>query len=141
MDTIEWNESLSIGIELIDQQHKTLIERLLAVTEAIEKNQGEGTIAKTLDFLLEYIDLHFSTEEKQMAEHNYPGLDLQKQQHAERDLEPRVHSLRVRAARHRLHYRRAGQGYQEERHRERHQKDDPVDSRAFGEHDEDELDQ
>ena len=83
MEKIAWDNNLSIGIESIDSQHKMLIERLQAVTEAIESNQGEGTIAKTLDFLLDYTDFHFSEEEKQMAEHDYPGLDLQKQQHAE----------------------------------------------------------
>jgi hemerythrin len=81
MEKIEWDGSLSVGIDLIDEQHKMLIQRLKAVTEAIESNQGEGTIAKTLDFLLDYTDFHFSEEEKQMAGHNYPGLDLQKQQH------------------------------------------------------------
>jgi hemerythrin len=83
MEKIEWDESLSVGIDLIDEQHKMLIQRLKAVTEAIESNQGEGTIAKTLDFLLDYTDFHFSEEEEQMARHNYPGLDLQKQQHEE----------------------------------------------------------
>ena len=83
MEKIAWDNNLSIGIESIDSQHKMLIERLQAVTEAIESNQGEGTIAKTLDFLLDYTDFHFSEEEKQMAEHDYPGLDLQKQQHEE----------------------------------------------------------
>jgi hemerythrin len=83
MGKIEWNDNLSIGIETIDWQHKTLIERLQAVAEAIEMNQGEGTIAKTLDFLLDYAGFHFSEEEKLMAEHYYPGLDLQKQQHEE----------------------------------------------------------
>ena len=81
--SIEWNDSLSIGIETIDQQHKTLIERLQAVTEAIEMSQGEGTIAKTLDFLLDYTVEHFSAEEKSMAEHSYPELGHQKRQHAE----------------------------------------------------------
>ncbi len=83
MEKIVWDNNLSIGIDLIDQQHKMLIQRLQAVCEAIESNQGEGTIAKTLDFLLDYADFHFSEEEKQMAEHDYSGLDLQKQQHEE----------------------------------------------------------
>ena len=83
MKKIEWDESLSIGVDLIDGQHKMLIQRLNEVSEAIEMNQGEGTIPKTLDFLIDYTNFHFSTEEKQMAEKNYPGLDLQKQQHEE----------------------------------------------------------
>jgi len=83
MDKIAWDDNLSIGIDSIDQQHKMLIQRLQAVCEAIETNQGEGAIAKTLDFLLDYADFHFTEEEKQMSEHDYPGLDLQKQQHEE----------------------------------------------------------
>ena len=83
MEKIEWDESLSVGIETIDEQHKMLIKRLHDVSEAIEQNQGEGTIAKTLDFLVDYTDFHFSEEEKQMIEHNYPGLAIQQNQHKE----------------------------------------------------------
>ncbi len=83
MEKIQWDDSLSIGVDLIDGQHKMLIRRLNEVSEAIEMNQGEGAIAKTLDFLIDYTKFHFSSEEKQMAEQNYPGLDLQKQQHEE----------------------------------------------------------
>ena len=83
MEKIGWDDSLSIGVEEIDRQHQELIERLDAVTEAIEKNQGEGTIAQTLDFLLDYAVEHFSTEEKFMVENNYPDLEFQKHQHSE----------------------------------------------------------
>lgn len=83
MQKIEWDDKLSVGIDLIDEQHKMLIQRLQDVSEAIELNQGEGTIAKTLDFLVDYTDFHFSEEEKQMAELNYSGLALQQEQHKE----------------------------------------------------------
>jgi hemerythrin len=83
MEKIEWDESFSIGVDLIDGQHKMLIQRLSEVSEAIEMSQGEGSIAKTLDFLIDYTDFHFSSEEKQMAERNYPHLEHQKQQHEE----------------------------------------------------------
>ncbi len=83
MQKIEWDDNLSVGIDLIDEQHKMLIQKLQDVSEAIESNQGEGTIAKTLDFLVDYTDFHFSEEEKQMTELNYPGLALQQAQHKE----------------------------------------------------------
>jgi hemerythrin len=83
MVKISWDDSLSIGVEEIDSQHKQLIEKLDAVTEAIEKNQGEGTIAQTLDFLLDYTVEHFSTEENFMVKHNYPDMEFQKRQHKE----------------------------------------------------------
>lgn len=83
MKKISWDKSLSIGVEEIDRQHQELIEKLDAVTEAVEKNQGEGTIAQTLDFLLDYAVEHFSTEEKFMIKHDYPDLEFQKRQHKE----------------------------------------------------------
>ena len=83
MAEIEWDDSLSIGVKLIDEQHRMLIQRLSDLSKAIEMNQGEVKIAKTLDFMVDYTDFHFSAEEKHMAEQNYPGLEYQKQQHAE----------------------------------------------------------
>ena len=64
MKKIEWDKSLATGIKSIDYEHKMLIERLNAVIEAIDNSQGEGAIAKTLDFLLDYTNFHFSNEEK-----------------------------------------------------------------------------
>ena len=56
---------------------------MVSLTEAIEKHLDEGTIAKTLDFLLDYTNFHFSNEEKFITSHGYPGLELQQKQHAE----------------------------------------------------------
>lgn len=83
MKKIEWDSSLAVGVDTIDEQHKMLIERLNDLSEAIEMTQGEGGVLQTLDFLIEYTDFHFSAEEKYMAEHDYPGLDYQKKQHEE----------------------------------------------------------
>ena len=83
MKKIEWDDSLSVGVDLIDEQHKMLIQRLNDLSAAIEMTQGEGGIVRTLDFLIEYTDFHFSAEEKCMAENDYPGLDHQKKQHEE----------------------------------------------------------
>ena len=83
MNKIEWDKSLATGIKSIDYEHKMLIERLNAVIEAIDQNQGEGAIAKTLDFLLDYTNFHFSNEEKFISGHGYPGLDVQQKQHKE----------------------------------------------------------
>jgi hemerythrin-like metal-binding protein len=83
MEKIEWDQNLSIGIRLIDEQHKALIKRLNDVSVAIEANIGERENSKTLEFLADYADYHFSAEEKQMAEQRYPGLEAQKMKHRE----------------------------------------------------------
>ena len=83
MDKIQWSDSLSVGVELIDKQHKMLIQRLNDMTSAIEESKGPNEIARTLDFLIEYTDFHFSTEEKHMKTNEYPSLEEHMTKHAE----------------------------------------------------------
>lgn len=80
---MQWNESLSVGIELIDAQHKSWIERFNAVSAAIENVQGPQRIAEALTFLGDYTKFHFETEERHMAEHAYPEVEAHKAKHAE----------------------------------------------------------
>ena len=83
MSSIEWDDSLSIGIRQIDDQHKMLIQKLSDLSDAFRFGHEQDKILKTLDFMIEYTDFHFTAEEKTMAEHDYPGLEYQKIQHEE----------------------------------------------------------
>ncbi len=74
MRKIEWDESLSIGVPLIDEQHKTWIKCLADVSAAVELVQGPQRIAEALGFLLDYTRTHFATEEKAMEDNQYAGL-------------------------------------------------------------------
>ena len=81
-NVMEWSENLSIGIDALDEQHKTLIQRLNHVSAALASHQGEKEVASTLEFLIKYTDYHFSKEEEYMKQYNYPGLDEQQEKHA-----------------------------------------------------------
>ncbi len=81
MARIEWDDSLSVGVGLIDEQHKMLIQKLKDLSDAINEGREFNKIMKTLDFMIDYTDFHFSEEEKRMAEHGYPGLADQQNQH------------------------------------------------------------
>ena len=83
MIKIEWNDSLVIGVEEIDEQHKMLIERLKNLADAFEHQQGETEVFKTFEFMSEYTDFHFSSEQEQMKNADYPGLEYQIAQHEE----------------------------------------------------------
>jgi hemerythrin len=72
MERIEWNEDLSVGVEIIDAQHKMLIGRLDDLSKALEQHQEGTLVLKTLDFLSKYTHFHFSEEEKKMRESGYP---------------------------------------------------------------------
>jgi hemerythrin len=83
MVKIEWTDGLATGVELIDNQHKLLLEKLNDISEAIEKEQGVQVITKTLDFMMDYTDFHFGTEEKRMLKTNYPRMEYHKTMHKE----------------------------------------------------------
>ena len=74
MPRIEWDDSFSVGINLIDEQHKMLIERTNAIAEAVEMKRGVGKIMQTLSFMIEYTEFHFSEEEKVMIANDYHKL-------------------------------------------------------------------
>jgi hemerythrin len=83
MAKIEWDDSLSVGVGLIDEQHKMLIQKLQDLSDAINEGREFNKIMKTLDFMIDYTDFHFSEEEKRMSEHGYPGLEDQQNQHGQ----------------------------------------------------------
>ena len=81
METGHWDDSLSIGVRLIDEQHRALIQKLDDVSEATKANVGESEIVKALVFLADYARFHFSSEEEYMTETGYSGLAEQQQMH------------------------------------------------------------
>ena len=83
MKQVEWTRDLSVGIELIDEQHRMLIKCLNDLKVALYHNEGTSKIGSTLDFLIEYTDFHFSAEQRHMAAQGYPELDAHKLKHAE----------------------------------------------------------
>ena len=81
MKRMQWNDSLSVGIEQIDSQHKKWMEHFNNAAEAIEARKTQTQISKTLEFLMDYTEMHFSTEEKYMTELGYAGLQEHKARH------------------------------------------------------------
>ena len=78
-----WNDSLSVGVRLIDDQHKMLLKHLAELSEAVENHHGSSEIAGTLDFLVDYTEFHFSTEEKHMKANDYPKYEQHVAMHGE----------------------------------------------------------
>ena len=73
MEKLKWSDDLSVGVELIDGQHRKWIDYYNSAAEALHSMQGPSRIASTLGFLIDYTEEHFSTEEKYMEEYGYPG--------------------------------------------------------------------
>lgn len=83
MNEVKWTDALSVGVELIDEQHKMLIEHLNNLAKAVEQQHGATEMTDTLGFLIDYTDFHFSMEERNMEAHGYPEFEAHKAKHEE----------------------------------------------------------
>jgi hemerythrin len=78
----DWQESFSVGIKEMDDQHKKLIAIINHLHEAMISGQGKSEIGKIIEEMLEYTKFHFTAEEALMTEYKYPGLPVQKNEHS-----------------------------------------------------------
>ncbi|MBI5485312.1 MAG: hemerythrin family protein [Deltaproteobacteria bacterium] len=79
---IQWRDSLSVGVEVIDKQHKELLMRFDRLLNACEEGQGTAELKKLLAFLEEYVQTHFRYEEALQQLRRYPGYEEHRAQHA-----------------------------------------------------------
>ena len=78
-----WDDSLLLGLEEVDLQHKSIFEQFARFSEAIQEGSPEDILQEMVVFLSEYAQFHFATEEKIMAEYDYPKLEEQRREHAD----------------------------------------------------------
>ena len=70
-ELIKWIEAYSVGIEIIDNQHKELI-RLINKLYNLYLNKETDNVFEIISALQDYTNYHFKTEEKLFKEKNYP---------------------------------------------------------------------
>jgi hemerythrin len=68
----EWTESLSVGIDEIDTQHKEIFRIVAEFIASAGNNNDCEELAKVMKFLEEYVVVHFALEENFMVQCNYP---------------------------------------------------------------------
>ena len=79
--TLQWTKSLSVGVEIIDAQHRELFRRFGDLIDACHEHHGEEKIAELLAFLDEYVIFHFGEEQKLMTHYEYPGFESHRREH------------------------------------------------------------
>ena len=77
----EFDETLVTGNEMIDGQHKGLIDKINKLLDSCEVGNDKLTAIKTLDYLADYTDFHFGEEEKLQESISYPGIEQHKKEH------------------------------------------------------------
>ena len=81
MQDIKWTEDLSVGVKVLDDDHKHLIKILNTLFAAGLAGVADAMLSKTLDELEEYTHKHFDREIQFLEEHEYPSLEPHKFQH------------------------------------------------------------
>ena len=66
-----WNDSYKTGVELIDRQHKKLVDILNQLDESLAERSGHQVLLNLLNELVEYTKYHFKAEEELMRSLEY----------------------------------------------------------------------
>jgi len=77
-----WNNSLLLGIPLVDEQHKILIALFDEVISISQEENNSDKILPLLNELQRYTHYHFDTEEALMQQENIQGVDFHIKQHS-----------------------------------------------------------
>ncbi len=76
-----WNSSLATGSDEIDLQHKELFKRVDGLLAAVDKGTDREETSKIVQYLTDYVVLHFGNEEGYMAKYAYSSASAHKAQH------------------------------------------------------------
>lgn len=94
MSFYEWTESMSVGVDLIDSDHKALIDLINLLHESISGERSTQSLQDVFDRLIAYTEIHFAREEKVMQACGFPGLTPHQDEHAE--FTERVYEIRTK---------------------------------------------
>jgi len=81
MTFYQWDDAMSVGVSLIDDDHKALIHLINRLQESVDADDAYDVLSDILSRLIDYVDFHFAREEKVMRACGYPETDSHKEEH------------------------------------------------------------
>ncbi len=81
MEFLTWNESLAVGVSTVDAQHRGLVDLVNRLHTAMSEGRGKVMLGETIDELVDYTKIHFSTEETYFDRYGYPEAGSHKSEH------------------------------------------------------------
>lgn len=82
MPFMPWNPRFQTGINLVDVQHRALVDTLNGLHAAMTKGKGQDEVAGILNFLAVYTKTHFKDKEDLLSLHGYPAIARHEARHA-----------------------------------------------------------
>ena len=82
-ELVTWSQTFSVGVKLIDDQHKGLMELVNDMFNHVTGNDEEerAYFTSIIQKAVQYVKVHFDTEEKIMIQTNFPGYLEHKKAH------------------------------------------------------------
>jgi len=78
---IDWDPSLSVGIDVIDEHHRYLFDLINDLHAVVVNKRGAREVARLVKSLDAYAKIHFRAEEQMMDHYGFSGINRQLHQH------------------------------------------------------------
>ena len=79
---IKWDETLSVGIDVIDEHHMYLIDIINELYRVVSEQDGSREVGRLLRSLEFYASVHFREEERMMHKYDYSRMDSHLKMHS-----------------------------------------------------------
>ncbi|MFU8789036.1 MAG: bacteriohemerythrin [Methylobacter sp.] len=76
-----WDDSLRVGIDVIDEHHRYLFDLINDLYDVVINKLGAREVARLIKALDAYAKVHFRSEELMMTHYNYENISRQEHQH------------------------------------------------------------
>lgn len=81
MDHVAWDETMSVGVGILDDDHKRLLEMFNGLLKTGVVTKSKDDLIPLIESLRDYTDVHFRREEAFMERHAFPDLETHKAAH------------------------------------------------------------
>ena len=81
MEKLEWTKEMSIGYDLIDDQHRLIFRMINRLVDHPNVGVGDEIISEIISELRGYGEIHFQAEEAILKKIGYPGLQEHRDAH------------------------------------------------------------
>lgn len=81
MEHVAWDSTMSVGVDVLDDDHKRLLEMFNGLLNTGVTTKDRGDLERLLSGLIDYTNVHFQREEALMERQGCPDLDAHKAAH------------------------------------------------------------
>jgi hemerythrin-like metal-binding protein len=83
MSFIEWNDKLSVGVQVLDDDHKRMIDMINELYDGFKAGTSKEILDGILAQMEHYTEYHFRHEEELFDQTDYPDAEIHKREHNE----------------------------------------------------------